>query len=251
MKILAKLLMMAFGLIAFAAGAGAQEIHIKARFVEVPRATLETLQKNFAVANDGTERLTPEQMNSTLKNLRSNPGAELLSEPEVITSSGRQTQMRATEIQTVVTNFTFQEHSGNSSVVPQSEKIECGPILDVIPTFSSDGQKIGLKATASLVRFLGYADPAGSPLRFATNSAGEKVNLPTALPVLQVSRASTQSTLDDGQTLVLFPKADVEQDQRLTRHIAQAEMKKGKKFLVVMITPSIVDTAGNPIHSDN
>jgi len=251
MKTLVKLLIATVGILAFAAGAGAQEIHIKASFFEVPRTTLETLQKNFAVASDGTERLTLEQMNSTLKNLRSNPDVKSLSAPEVITSSGRQTQMRATEIQTVVTNFTFQENSGNSSAVPQSEKIECGPILDVIPTISSDGQKIGLKTTASLVRFFGYADPEGLPSRFATNSAGEKVNLPIILPVLQVDRASAQSTLDDGQTLVLFPKADVEQDQRLTRHIAQAEMKKGKKFLVVMITPTIVDAIGNPIHSGN
>ena len=243
--------MVAFGILAFAAGVRAQEIHIKARFFEVPRATLETLQKNFVVANDGTERLTPEQMNSTLKNLRSNPDAKLLSGPEVTTSSGRQTQMRATKIQTVLTNFTLQENSGNSSVVPQSEKIECGSILDVIPAISSGGQKIDLKTTASFVRFFGYADPSGSPSRFATNSAGEKVNLPIILPVLQVNRASAQSTLSDGQTLVLFPKANVEQDQRLARHIAQAEKKSGGKFFVVMITPTIVDTAGNPIHSGN
>jgi general secretion pathway protein D len=38
-------------------------------------------------------------------------GTETLAEPEVVTTSGRQTQMRATQIQTILTSFTFQQGS--------------------------------------------------------------------------------------------------------------------------------------------
>jgi Flp pilus assembly secretin CpaC len=39
-------------------------------------------------------------------------GVETLAEPEVTTTSGRQTQMRATSIINVVTGFNFQQGSG-------------------------------------------------------------------------------------------------------------------------------------------
>jgi general secretion pathway protein D len=41
--------------------------------------------------------------------LQQSTGAETLAEPEVVTTSGRQTQMRATQIQTIVTGSSFQE----------------------------------------------------------------------------------------------------------------------------------------------
>ena len=37
------------------------------------------------------------------------PGSETLAEPEVVTTSGRQTQMRATQIINVITGFNFQQ----------------------------------------------------------------------------------------------------------------------------------------------
>jgi Flp pilus assembly secretin CpaC len=39
-------------------------------------------------------------------------GTETLAEPEVTTISGRQTQMRATQIMTIITSFNFQQNVG-------------------------------------------------------------------------------------------------------------------------------------------
>ena len=43
--------------------------------------------------------------------LDSRSGTETLAEPEIVTTSGRQTQVRATQIITVITGVTFQQGS--------------------------------------------------------------------------------------------------------------------------------------------
>jgi hypothetical protein len=225
-------------ILAFAANVSAQQIHIKARFIEASKTTLETLQKNFGVASDGTELLTPEQMRSTLKSFRSDSSVETLAEPEVTTIGGRQTQMRATKIIDIITNFTFEENS----VVVQHKQMEFGPVLDVVPTVSSDGEKINLTTTASLLKFVGYADTKNATAHFATNSAGEQITLPTVLPQFEVKQASAKITVLDDQTVVLMPKSSNDENQ---------SSPDEQKVLVVMITSTIVDDAGNRIHSDN
>ena len=55
--------------------------------------------------------------------LEQRSGVEFLAEPEVTTTSGRQTQMRATQIQTIITDITFQQGSapqtaGTTAVTP-------------------------------------------------------------------------------------------------------------------------------------
>jgi Tfp pilus assembly protein PilF len=42
-------------------------------------------------------------------------GSETLAEPEVVTTSGRQTQMRATELQSIITSYSFQQGSAAST----------------------------------------------------------------------------------------------------------------------------------------
>ena len=213
------------------------------------------LQKISNVENDATKILTPEETAALLQEFNSNYSVTHLAEPEVVTTSGRRTQMRTTQVLTVVTNSTLQEISTNigmvNDVVFETEKMEFGPVLDVISSVSSDGQKIELTTTASDTKFFGYADPGNSPTRFATNSVGQKINLPIILPVLQANQASAKVTVPDGQTLVLFPKAGILQDERLQQHVAQAEKKDGDKFLVALITPTIVDADGNRVHPGN
>jgi general secretion pathway protein D len=56
--------------------------------------------------------MTDPNFRVVLHALEQRTGFENLAEPEVTTTSGRQTQMRATQIINVVTGFTFQEGSG-------------------------------------------------------------------------------------------------------------------------------------------
>src|SRR5208337_5059305 len=70
------------------------QVHIKARFLEVPtKGFVEpAMLTNKAVAGV-VGILTSERQKIMLQRLGTNPGSETLAEPEVITISGRQTQM--------------------------------------------------------------------------------------------------------------------------------------------------------------
>jgi beta-lactamase regulating signal transducer with metallopeptidase domain len=236
-----------------------QQIHIKARFIEVPENMMVTLVKFPGFTNGATIILTPANARIFLKALESIHGFKTLAAPEVTTTSGLRTQIRETTAQTIVTNCVYQENSTNSAsaVTFQTGQIEFGPVLDIVPHVLSDGLKIALTTTASDTKFFGYATPPpkklfGSPdysqTRWITNSAGQKMGLPIMLPVFQLNQACVESSVLDGQTLVLFPTAESQTDQRLAKHIALAEKKNGKKVIIVMITPTIVDPAGNPTH---
>jgi Flp pilus assembly secretin CpaC len=73
---------------------------------------------NLVGANSGiptiatiTGILTDPNFRVVLHALESRNGTETLAEPEVTTISGRQTQMRATQILTIITSFNFQQSS--------------------------------------------------------------------------------------------------------------------------------------------
>src|SRR5208282_3934481 len=100
------------------------QIHIKARFIEVPKDGFvmpTTLSNN--VAGQMTGILSDPEFRTALQALEHRQGVESLAEPECVTTGGRQTQMRATDISEFVTNFSLQETSTNSAVVPQTQKI--------------------------------------------------------------------------------------------------------------------------------
>jgi type II secretory pathway component GspD/PulD (secretin) len=59
--------------------------------------------------------LTDPRFRVVIHALEQRNGTESLAEPEVITTSGRQTQMRATEIITIVTSFNFQQGNGGAT----------------------------------------------------------------------------------------------------------------------------------------
>jgi general secretion pathway protein D len=59
--------------------------------------------------------LTDPNFRVVINALDQRSGTETLAEPEVVTTSGRQTQMRATTLQTIITSFNFQQ--GTAPVV--------------------------------------------------------------------------------------------------------------------------------------
>ena len=235
--------------VVFAAIASGQQIHIKARFLEVPKTTLDLL-KPLPEFTNGIAILPAAASQKLLHTLESQPGVETLAEPEVITTSGRQTQMRATTIITVITNFAYQEYGTNGSIVVQDETAETGPVLDVVPYVLSDGYTISLTATPSLVEFLGYDQPTNTTAAY--NSAGEKIDLPNVLPRFRVLQTSAHVNLWDGQTVVLG---------KLENHTIIGALPPGgllvgtkpdvqNKEVLIFITVTLVGPAGNRIHTD-
>jgi tetratricopeptide (TPR) repeat protein len=170
--------------------------------------------------------LTESNFRTVLHALQSNSGAQNLGEPMAVTTSGRQTQMRATQIINVTNSI------GN----PQ--QVEIGPILDVIPNVLDDGYTINLKTTASLTKFLGY--------QHTTDRRAIPVG--SVLPSFQVQATRAQINLYDGQTLVLegLPSTNTVGGQEV-----KVRPNELNKELIVLVTVTLVDSAGNRIHSDD
>jgi beta-lactamase regulating signal transducer with metallopeptidase domain len=251
------------------------EVHIKARFIEVPADAIGGLKWLVAATNlsDGgiTALLTSENAHAVLQALETRKDIETLGEPEVTVSSGREFQIRQTREVTIVTNTACYDILTNGNdmayMSPQTTPIDIGPILDAVPRVMDDHYTIDLKMTASLTEFLGYA--AGPTNAFddrwpnaVTNAGGERVNLPVVLPAVQIRSSSTHVNLRDGQTVVLwlsqaqarqvaFNDQDNWREALVAQHIEQATKKNGSTEVLVFITPTLIDPAGNRIHSDD
>jgi RNA polymerase sigma factor (sigma-70 family) len=150
------------------------QVHYKARFIKVPESNVESILKAGTVVDtkEGNivEIMSSAQTSLLLRGLRAS-GATTLSEPEVTTLSGRQTQMR----------------SGDTTV-------------DLVSTLFDDGYTLKMTVIVS------------TPENLLAN-----VN-----------------TYDD-QTIVLAPN----------------NSNDGKTRLLVFVTSTLIDSAGNRIHSKN
>ena len=253
------------------------QIHIKARFIELPPSaagdvylgSFDTSPKPF-VGDDNpqptretmnrpqfiyggttgptsfTGIMTDPQFRIAHHALRLNPDAETLAEPEVTTLSGLQTRMRATEVMSLVTNFVSQETGTNLGIMPQQARVEVGPVLDTIASVLSDGYTIDLTAIASLTEFLGYDTPTNSvPAR---SSSGENVTVPTVLPRLRVRQVESHVKLWDGQTVVL---GNLQGHFMINGKEVAAKPSTDNRIVLVLITVNLVDAAGNRVHSDD
>jgi type II secretory pathway component GspD/PulD (secretin) len=258
------------------------QIHIKARFVEVPKAdsagfdwylgTLPAINSSNSKPNlfggvfpgggqpagSSTEAghitgiLTDSNLNLVLHALNQRK-AEFLAEPEVTTLSGRRTVIKATEDRSVITNMAYQEIGTNqngivvsNSILPQTERVEIGPILDCTATVLADGYTINLAVTPSLTEFAGYAKTTG--LKIARNRAGEKIEVPEVFPIFRIRQATTDIKVMDDQTLVIggMPEKFVTAGKG-----HESASNSSNKELLVFITATIVDQAGNRVHPDD
>jgi type II secretory pathway component GspD/PulD (secretin) len=228
----------------------APQIHIKARFVEVPKGTMSTLSQfqnvtNLSFAGGYTGILNDENFKTVIHALEAREDVEFLTEPEVTTASGRQTQVRATQTQSVLTKFVYQKGAtGTNAIQPQVEKVTTGPILDVAPHVLADGYTINLSVEASFTQFLGYDTPTNT---VTLNTSWGKALAPKILPHFHIQRTSANLNLWDGQTVVLggLPVTNS------VGGIETAEKSNTiKNDLLVFVTATLVDPAGNRIHTD-
>jgi general secretion pathway protein D len=123
----------------------------------------------------------------------------------------------------------------------------------------SDGYTINLTLIPSLTEFTGY-DP--SPTIPGVNVANV-VQVPTILPRFTVRQVVTTVNIWDNQTVVLggLISAQVQSqkdkvpmlgDLPLVGRLFQSQSKVSvKKNLMIFVTATIVDPAGNRVHSDD
>jgi type II secretory pathway component GspD/PulD (secretin)/tetratricopeptide (TPR) repeat protein len=226
--------------------------------------------------------LTDPQFRMVLHALDQRTGAELLAQPEVTTQSGRQAQMKATDVRTIVTAFSFSQNTTATTtagglgttvapptstfVFPLPEQMELGPVLDVIPAVLSDGFTINLTIIPTDTEFQGYEDASAFNTQLPTTTGtfpGGLVVVPTVLPRFAVRQVASSVNVWDGQTVVLGgllsetvstikDKVPLLGDLPIAGVLFRSESKiSAKKNLIIFVTPVLIDPAGNRLHSED
>jgi type II secretory pathway component GspD/PulD (secretin) len=149
---------------------------------------------------------------------------------------------------------------GTSAITPVTQAIETGPLLDVVPYVLSDGYTVNLTLIPSVTEFNGYTT---APNVANVTGGLNVVQLPVILPDFTVRQVLTTVNVWDGQTVVLGglitsttqdqkAKVPVIADIPIIGRLFQSQTKAAvKKNLMIFVTATIVDPAGNRVHSDD
>ena len=149
---------------------------------------------------------------------------------------------------------------GVSAITPITQQVETGPVLDVVPYVLSDGYTINLTLIPSLTEFTGYATP---PSIASVTGGLNVVQLPVILPTFSVRQVVTTVNIWDNQTIVIGglissstastkDTVPVLGNLPVIGRLFQSSSKTvSKKNLMIFVTATIVDPAGNRVHSDD
>jgi len=149
---------------------------------------------------------------------------------------------------------------GTSAITFSTQQVETGPVLDVVPVVLSDGYTMNLTLIPSDTEFAGYEDPPAIPQVTGNLNV---VQLPIVLPAFTVKQVVTTVNIWDNQTIVIGglissdtastkDKVPVLGDMPLVGNLFQSSSKViNKKNLMIFVTATIVDPAGNRVHSDD
>jgi general secretion pathway protein D len=224
--------------------------------------------------------LTDPQFRVVIRAIEQRDGIDLLSEGEVTTLSGRQAQLQVVELRTIVTGVDQQQGQQGAAaattgtgtvnqapaatfVTPTTQILPFGPVLDVLPSVSADGYTVQMTIIPTLTEFVGYdLATASTFVPQAITGTGQTINSVLPLPILRLRQVTTSCIVWDGQTIVLGGLiADVVSRTKdkvpllgdlpyLGRFFQSESSATQKKNLVIFVTPTIIDPAGNPAHSD-
>ena len=149
---------------------------------------------------------------------------------------------------------------GTSAITFDTQQVETGPVLDVIPDVLSDGYTINLTLIPSFTEFAGYQTAPTIPNVTASLNV---VQLPIVLPAFTIRQVVTTVNIWDNQTVVIGglisstttstkDKIPVLGDLPLLGNLFQSSSKATtKNNLMIFVTATIVDPAGNRVHSDD
>jgi general secretion pathway protein D len=229
--------------------------------------------------------LTDPQFRVVLHALEQRDGADLLNEASVTTVSGRQTQIQVVDLQTIVIGTSLNQTGAGgtgalgglggtaggvigSTVNYPTITLPFGPTLDVIPYVDADGFTIEMTLIPSYTEFLQYDDPGQFVPQVQSASSGvggvaTPITAQLPLPHFRVRQVTTTVVVWDGQTVVLGgliaenvtklkDKVPFLGDVPVLGRFFRSESSQTKKKnLMIFVTPTILDPAGNRSHSDD
>jgi general secretion pathway protein D len=229
--------------------------------------------------------LTQPQFRVVIHALETRDGTDLMAAPKVTTLSGRQTQIQVVKVQSIVTGNSTGASGGTGGGgavaaggtavqgaglgVSQgfvTTQVPLGPTLDVIPYVSADGYSIQMTIIPTIIEFMGYdEETARMFIPQVTLAVGNNVGTPIQsqlpLPIFLARQVVTSCNVWDGQTVVLGgllaetvnktkDKIPVLGDLPLVGVLFRSESSKTqRKNLLIFVTPTIIDPAGNPVHT--
>jgi general secretion pathway protein D len=142
--------------------------------------------------------------------------------------------------------------------------------LDVVPYVSADGYTIQMTIIPTIKEFIGYDLESANLFQAqaqsvgggAVGSPGNALTQITPLPIFRLRQVVTTAIVWDGQTVVLGglitenvtktkDKVPVLGDLPVAGRLFRSESSQTrKKNLLIFVTPTIIDPAGNRVHSD-
>ena len=153
-----------------------------------------------------------------------------------------------------------QVNPGTSAITFTTQPMETGPILDVVPYVLSDGYTINMALIPSVTVFNGYDTAPTIP---SVTGNLNVVQLPVILPDFTVRQVVTTVNVWDNQTVVIGglisstlqttkDKIPMLGDIPMLGRFFQSQSKTTqKKNLMIFVTATIVDPAGNRVHTDD
>jgi type II secretory pathway component GspD/PulD (secretin) len=244
------------------------QLMIEVKFCEMTQADKDpaglswlpgTILTSNSAASTSSGILTESQFRKVSQMLAEKRGVDLLSTPKVTTLSGRQAQIKVVDVKYIVTDLNViatnrtQTGTGEISAIvsPITEPMEFGAVLAVVPYISADGYTIQMTVNASIKEFLGYEPALTMPCNPPT----------TPRPKIRQRLVTTTANVYDGQTLVLqggssseiqktSEKIPILGDLPLAGRLFRSESSQiTKKQLLIFVTPTAIDPAGNRVHS--
>ena len=228
--------------------------------------------------------LTDPQFRLVIRALEQRQGVDLLSAPKITTLSARQAQIKAVDVRYIVTDLDLSQTSGGgftttannvatgsgvvgSTIQPIATPIELGPVLDVVPYVSADGYTVQMTLIPTIKEFIGYDLETAALFSAQAQSVGGAVassplTTTTPLPIFRLRQVVTSAVVWDGQTVVLGglisenvmrtkDKVPVLGDLPIAGRLFRSEaFSTKKKNLLIFVTPTIIDPAGNRMHSE-
>lgn len=200
--------------------------------------------------------------------------------PKITTLSARQAQIKVVEVRYIVTDLDLNSGAGQqatagvggnviqnqgAAIQPLPEPFELGPVLDVVPYVSADGYTIQMTIIPTIKDFVGYDLESArlfSP-QIQSSAGGNPLTTTTPLPIFRLRQVVTSAIVWDGQTIVLGgllgetstkikDKVPVLGDLPFIGRLFRSESSSTtKKNLVMFVTPTIIDPAGNRVNSDD
>lgn len=147
-----------------------------------------------------------------------------------------------------------------------TEQLEFGPILDVLPYVSADGYTIQMTIIPTIKEFIGYDQEAAAVFSPVAQSvgiqAGGVLSATQPFPTFRLRQVVTSTIVWDGQTVVLGglisedvarvkDKVPVLGDLPFVGRMFRSESSRTlKRNLLIFVTPTIIDPAGNRVHSE-